>query len=76
MWGSLAALGVGLGLSRRNSLPALLAVPWCLSAMPRYGSGVRGRLRALSELPASAVVDLTEFAVLAYGSARSRTLFL
>lgn len=73
-WAPLAVLGAWL--IRRNPLFALLAAPWCSQAMPRYGTGMRGRLRALSELPASAAVTAVEFAVLAYGSARSRTLFL
>lgn len=63
-------------LSRRGPLYALLAVPWCVHALPQHGTDPRGRLRALSELPAWAAVDAVEFAVLAYGSARSRTLFL
>jgi glycosyltransferase involved in cell wall biosynthesis len=54
--------------------PALLG--WALSARPRYGGSPRGVLRAISELPGRAVVDLVEIAVLARGSLRERTLLL
>jgi len=70
--------GVGFFVLRRRA-PALAlaaAVPWAIEARPRYGSGLRGRLRALSELPGRAVVDATEVAALARGSARYRTLLL
>ena len=54
----------------------LLAIPWASAALPSYGSGARGRVRAVSELPGQAVVDAVEVAGLAIGSARHRTLFL
>ncbi|HEX2085576.1 MAG TPA: glycosyltransferase [Solirubrobacteraceae bacterium] len=61
------------GLAARR--PAL-ALPWALAALPSYGPGVRGRVRAVSELPGQALVDAVEVAALAQGSARHRTLFL
>jgi hypothetical protein len=72
-------LGPALGgalLARRNPVLGLLAIPWLVHSLPRYGSDPRGRYRALSELPARLAIDLTELAVLAYGSARSRTVVL
>ena len=53
-----------------------LALPWALAALPSYGSGPRGRARAVTELPGQAVVDAVEVAALAAGSVRHRTLFL
>jgi hypothetical protein len=44
--------------------------------MPSYGSSPRGRLRALSELPAHAAIDATEFAAMVRGSVRYRCLVL
>jgi hypothetical protein len=44
--------------------------------MPSYGTSLRGRLRALSELPSHAAIDLVEFAALARGSVRHRSLLL
>src|SRR2546423_572609 len=66
----------GAILSRRRGALALLAAPWASQALPDYGPGLRGRLRALSELPLAAVVDATEMAALARGSVRHRPLFL
>ncbi len=54
----------------------LLALPWAAAALPSYGPGPRGRLRAVSELPGQALVDAVEVAALARGSVRHRTLFL
>ena len=54
----------------------LLALPWAHEALPSYGTGARGRARAVSELPGQALVDAVEVAGLAIGSARHRTLFL
>jgi GT2 family glycosyltransferase len=65
-------LAVAALASRR---PAL-ALPWALAALPSYGSGARGRARALSELPGQALVDAVEVTGLALGSVRHRTLFL
>ncbi len=64
-------------LARGRPVAALVAVlPWALPSMPSYGSGPRGRLRAISELPAHAVLDLVEVAALARGSVRHRSLLL
>ena len=54
----------------------LLALPWLYAALPSYGPGPRGRLRAVSELPGQAAVDAVELLALARGSVRHRTLFL
>ena len=61
------------GLAARRPL---LALPWARAALPSYGPSARGRLRAVSELPGQAAVDLVETAALARGSLRHRTLFL
>ena len=66
----------GLAAARRAPAAALLALPWARAALPSYGPGPRGRLRAVAELPGQAVVDTAEVAALAVGSARHRTLFL
>jgi GT2 family glycosyltransferase len=75
VWLPLAAAGLVAGRRRRGRW-ALLAAPWIVNALPAYGSGARGRLRAISELPLVAAVDATEIAALAGGSLRHRTLFL
>jgi GT2 family glycosyltransferase len=74
MW--LAPALCGLALARRRPALALLALPWAAHALPRYGGGRRGRLRAISELPLAAAVDVAEVAALTYGSVRHRALFL
>jgi glycosyltransferase involved in cell wall biosynthesis len=62
---------------RRGAGWGALALPYLIHTLPQqYGTGPRGRLRALSELPARAVIDAAEMAVLARGSVRWRTLFL
>ena len=61
------------GLAARRPL---LALPWARAALPSYGPSLRGRVRAVSELPGQAAVDLVETAALASGSLRHRTLFL
>ena len=66
----------GLALATRHRLFALLVIPWIKRAWPSYGPGPRGQLRALSELPGHAAIDLSELAVLAWGSARYRSLVL
>jgi glycosyltransferase involved in cell wall biosynthesis len=67
----------GAALSRRNALYAVLALPYLVHTLPQqYGTGPRGRFRALSELPSRVLVDATEVAALARGSVRHRTLFL
>jgi hypothetical protein len=62
--------------ARRRPAAALLILPWALKAAPHYGPGARGRLRAATELPGRAVIDLAEIAVLARGSVRYRTILL
>ena len=73
-----ALLGSALAVTcPRRRLPALaLALPWARLAAPSYGPGPRGRLRALSELPANALVDLAEVTALARGSLRHRSPLL
>jgi len=66
----------GLAGARRFPPAALLALPWAAAALPSYGSGARGRLRAVSELPGRLVVDTAELAALARGSVRYRTVLL
>lgn len=61
---------------RRPLLGALLALPWIIGALPSYGGSLRGRLRAVSELPGHAAIDIAEFAALARGSVRHRSLLL
>ncbi|MCW3017167.1 MAG: glycosyltransferase family 2 protein [Solirubrobacterales bacterium] len=64
-------------LLRGRPLAALASVlPWALPSLPSYGSGIRGRVRAVSELPAHAVLDVVEVAALARGSVRHRSLLL
>ena len=73
-WLPLAAVAALLGRRRPLALP--LALPWLVHTLPRYGTSPRGRLRSLIELPGRAAIDLTEFATLAWGSLKHRTLFL
>lgn len=68
--------GLALAATRRPLRGALLTAPWALASLPSYGSSPRGRLRALSELPAHAAIDLVEVAALARGSVRHRSLLL
>lgn len=75
-WLPLALAGVGVAVARRRPASALLALPWAVSAAPPYGGGLRGWLRAVSELPSRAVIDAAEVAVMARGSLRYRTFFL
>lgn len=64
-------------LLRGRPVAALAAVlPWAIPSLPSYGSGWRGRARAVSELPAHAVLDVVEVAALARGSVRHRSLLL
>ncbi len=68
-----------LGLVLRRQLGAfalVLVVPWALQARPRYGRSPRGLLRALSELPAHAAIDLAELVALSRGSIEHRSLLL
>jgi hypothetical protein len=73
-WLPLAAAGALLG--KRSARWAALAVPWVATTLPFYGRHPRARLRSVSELPGRAAIDATEFAALAWGSAKHRTLFL
>jgi GT2 family glycosyltransferase len=69
-------LMAGGSRGRRRRGAALLVLPWAVRAAPSYGSGLRGRVRAISELPGLAIVDAAEIAVMARGSIRYRTLLL
>ncbi len=74
---ALLLLGLAGALAARKSRPAaLLIAPWALKAAPQYGPSARGRLRAATELPGLAVIDLAEIVVLARGSIRYRTILL
>ncbi len=66
----------GLLAARRAPVAALAVLPWAHAALPSYGPGPRGRVRAAAELPGQAVVDAAEVAALAVGSVQHRTLFL
>ncbi len=68
--------GLALAAGRHPWCGALVAAPWAVASLPSYGSSPRGRVRALSELPAHAAVDLMEVAALARGSIRHRSLLL
>ncbi len=68
---------VGLLRARRTGGLALLAtLPYVLVAQGSYGTGPRGRARALCEVPGRAVVDAAEIVALARGSVEQRTLIL
>jgi GT2 family glycosyltransferase len=67
---------LALALAGAAARRPALALPWALKALPSYGPGPRGRLRAVSELPGQAAIDAVEMAGLALGSVRHRTLFL
>jgi GT2 family glycosyltransferase len=73
-WLGLAVAGVAL--ARRRPWLLALALPWARAALPSYGSGPRGRARAVAELPRQAAVDLAEMGALAVGSVRQRSLLL
>ena len=66
----------GAGCARAHPVLALLVLPWAVHSAPSYGNSVRGRVRAVSELPAVALLDLAELGVMAAGSIRYRTLLL
>jgi len=68
--------GLSLAARGRPLLGAAVAAPWAATSLPAYGGSLRGRLRALSELPSHAVIDLAEVAALARGSVRHRCLLL
>ena len=65
-----------LALTRSPRLALLPLIGWARAAMPSYGTGLRGRARAVSELPVRAVVDAFELGVAARGALRYRTFFL
>ena len=67
---------LGLLFGRRRRWSLLLAVPWAVQSLPKHGTDPRGRYRTMSELPARAAMDMTEFAALTKGSIKHRTLFL
>jgi GT2 family glycosyltransferase len=72
-----ALLGAGLAARQpRRAWALALVLPWARLAAPSYGPGARGRLRAVAELPANALVDAAEVAALARGSVAHRTLLL
>lgn len=67
----------GLALARRHRGFALLALPWLRHhTTPRYGRTLRGRVRVATELPGRLAVDMSEVAVLAFGSLRHRSPLL
>ena len=68
------AAAAGVALAPRRPALALLAAPWLLQTLRLRGR--HGVLRAASELPLRAMVDATEVAALAYGSARHGALLL
>ncbi|WP_354702342.1 hypothetical protein DSM112329_02699 [Paraconexibacter sp. AEG42_29] len=69
-------LAATLLLRGRPAAALVATVPWAAGSMPGYGSSWRGRARAVSELPGSAVLDVVEVAALARGSVRHRSLLL
>jgi glycosyltransferase involved in cell wall biosynthesis len=72
----LLALAGAAAATRRGPLALSLALPWARAAMPRYGGGPRGRLRAMAELPGQVAIDAVEVAAFAAGSVKARTVFL
>jgi hypothetical protein len=61
---------------RRPLLALALALPWARAALPAYGRSPRGLARAVTELPARAVVDAVEMAAVARGAVEHRTVLL
>ena len=72
----LALAAAGAAGARRAPVLALLALPYLRYALTVHGAGPRGIARATRELPSRVAVDAVEFAALACGSARYRTLLL
>ncbi len=68
--------GALLVARRKPLLGLLLALPWIHESLPSYGRSPRGIARAVSELPGHALIDIVEFAALARGSVRHRSLLL
>ena len=69
-------LGLACALRRRPLLAALLVLPWARESLPSYGSSLRGRVRAVAELPPHLAIDLVETAALLRGSVRHRSFVL
>jgi hypothetical protein len=67
---------VGVLGARRTPLLLALAVPYARKSARRRGSGPRGRVIALAEMPGQAVRQVAEVAGLVAGSIRHRTLLL
>ena len=66
----------GVAGARRHAGALVLVAPY-LAAQPRvYGTGPRGLLRLLAELPGRAILDAVETAALIRGSLRHRTWLL
>jgi len=72
----LALVGLAVGAARGERRWALLGLAWAHATLPSYGASPRGRLRALSELPARAAIDLVEMAAVTRGSLRYGSLLL
>jgi hypothetical protein len=76
VWLGPAAAGALLA-QRRGPAWGALALPWLVHTLPQqYGTGPRGRFRALSELPSRAAIDLLEMGAMVRGSIRFRTFLL
>jgi GT2 family glycosyltransferase len=76
VWLGPAAAGALLA-RRRGASWGALALPWLVHTLPQqYGTGPRGRIRALSELPSRAAIDLLEMGAMVRGSVRFRTFLL
>jgi hypothetical protein len=75
LWLGPFAAGAWLA-GRRNPAWAGLCVPWLMHGPPGYGNDPRSRLRALVETPSALLRDAAEFAVLAAGSVKHRTLLV
>jgi GT2 family glycosyltransferase len=67
---------LGSYLARRRIGWGLLCIPWLAHSTPRHGMSPRARYRNLAELPSQALLDSVEFATLATGSVKHRTVFL
>jgi GT2 family glycosyltransferase len=70
------ALALAGAATRRPVIAGLAAIPWVREAMPSYGPSVRGRVRAVGELPVALALDVVEFAGMVAGSVRHRTVYL
>jgi GT2 family glycosyltransferase len=63
-------------LARRRPAALVLAAPWLVSALPRYGASPRALARTASEAPSRALLCAAECAILAAGSVEHRALLL